>query len=84
MVTLLIGSVLTGCPAADRHANLFPSHWRVQRWTDQLAANRRSTASGNASPGGPSVVGAGSFLRSLLIPGTRYLDPDRPLQSTLA
>jgi len=26
----------------DRHANLFASHWRAQRWTDQLAANRRS------------------------------------------
>jgi hypothetical protein len=42
MVTLLIVSVLPGCPVADRHTNLFASHWRAQRWTDQLAANRRS------------------------------------------
>ena len=33
------------------------------------------TASGNASRSGPSVVGAGSFLRSLLIPGTRTSIP---------
>jgi hypothetical protein len=42
MVTLFIVSVLTGCPVADRHANLFASHWRAQRWIDQLAANRQS------------------------------------------
>ena len=29
MVMLFIVSALTGCPVADRHANLFASHWRA-------------------------------------------------------
>jgi hypothetical protein len=39
---LLIVSVLTGCSVATGMPNLFASHWRAQRWTDQLVASRRS------------------------------------------
>ena len=81
---LFIVSALTGCPVADRHANLFASHWRAHAGLTSSPQIGGPTASGNASLSGPNVVGTGSFLRSLLIPGTRYLDPDWPLQSKLA
>jgi hypothetical protein len=81
---LLIVSVLTGCSMATVMRTFLPvtgAHSAGLTSSPQIGG---PTANVNASLSSPNVVGAGSFPRSLLIPGTRYLDSHRPLQSTLA
>jgi hypothetical protein len=67
---LLIVSALTGCSVATDTPTFVPvtgSHSAGPASSAQIGG---PAASGSPSLGAPSVVGAGSFPRSFLIPGT--------------
>jgi hypothetical protein len=70
MVMLLIGSVLTGCSVATDTSTFAPvtgSHSVGPASSAQIGG---PAGSGTPSVSAASVIGAGSFPRSFLIPGT--------------
>ena len=70
MVILLIVSVLTGCTGATDAPTSAPVTGAHSTGPASSAQIGGPTASGSPSLSAPSVVGAGSFPRSFLIPGT--------------
>jgi hypothetical protein len=70
MVMLLIVSVLIGCSVATDTPTSAPVTGSHSAGSANSAQIGGPAASGSPSLGAASVVGAGSFPRSFLIPGT--------------
>jgi hypothetical protein len=70
LVMLLIVSVLTGCSVATDTPTFAPVTGSHRAGPASSAQIGGPVASGSPSLSAPSVVGAGSFPRSFLIPGT--------------